>query len=191
MHETATRLEARLQHAESQGRAAFRQLERESTDVRRALATANQHEAELRAQLERLQFQVDHNRADNNAPATEPQDKLVEAVGEDPPPLPSEPQANDPGIATPAQAHEPAATAAADRSPLPPPIVGGDQDQSPVEPTPVDLPRPEPLSEESPEARIHRLRCSLLAAHAAGPGHHLRPFLSRLGRLLGMSRPEA
>jgi hypothetical protein len=109
-------------------------------------------------------------------------------VGEAPPPLPSEPQANDPAIPAPAEEHEPPATAAADRAPLPSPIGGGAE--RPVEPTVVDLPRPEPLPEESPEARIHRLRCSLLAAHAAGPGHHLRPFLSRLGRLLGRSRVD-
>jgi hypothetical protein len=103
-------------------------------------------------------------------------------------------EVNDPGNMAHPEASEQPATAVAESSPLPPPIADeaeppagtGAQpcagDEAPVEPTAEDLPCPEPLPEESPEARILRLRSSLRAAHATGSG---RPLFFRLRRALG------
>jgi chromosome segregation ATPase len=200
LHDSAGRLEVRLQEAKGQDRAAFERLEQESNEIRRELAGAHQRESELRAQVETLQSWIDRNRADDNLRAAEWQEEVAQVDSEDHTALSSDVENNNPGIAVPAEgSEEPATATSVDASPSPPPIVepteppagstaqlcGGDE--GPVKVAAADLPRPEPLSKESPEARIHRLRRSLRASPASGSEG---PFFARLRRILERTHAE-
>jgi chromosome segregation ATPase len=194
LYDTAARLEARLQEAEGHDRRAFERLEQQSADVRDALAAANQREAELCAQVESLRSQINCDRADHNPPAAEQQEKLTHVGCNEQAPFPTTAGVNEPEICAPAEGSEPPATAEDGASPHPSP--SADETEQPAESTAQphigdetpadlpadDLPRPEPLPEESPEARILRLRRSLCSVHAAGAGRPFAPLRRILGR---------
>jgi hypothetical protein len=166
LHDNLARLEARLQEAECHDHTVLEQLRQESANTRLALAEADQREAELRTQLAALECRLNQDSADDIPPATEPQENPAPPVLED---AASAPTADDPVSAAPAGESE---------APSPPP------------PAIDDLPRPEPLHDESPEARIHRLRSALRDDHEASSRHNVRPFFARIGRILGRDHSE-
>jgi DNA repair exonuclease SbcCD ATPase subunit len=194
LHDSTARLETRLQEAEEHDRRAFERLEQQSADVRDALAAANQREAELCTQVESLRSQIICDRADHNPPAAERQEKLTYVGCNEQATFPTAAGVDEPETTAPAEGSQPPTTAADGAMPHPSPSADEAQqlaestsrpsagDETPADLPAEGLPRPEPLPEESPEARIHRLRRSLCSVHAAGAGRPFAPLRRILGR---------
>src|SRR5262249_55234573 len=121
--------------------------------------------------------------------ACEPQAALQSAAIVSSPPITSPPEAVQAPALLPSGA--PLVCTPSDIADLQPARIAASRsaDRALEQPAPDGLPRPEPLSEESPEARIHQLRNSLRIAHEARSKAILPPFLSRLSHILRGSGP--
>jgi len=191
LYGSLARLEARVQEVEEENRTANPQRASEAADGQHALEAATHREVELRTQLDSLETQVD-----------------PQGTGE--PALPLQPLETDgwPFSNQPAPSADPIVAAGAATDPRPEDSPGPENaDPMPVERA-LDSPigrdpetaletdsdtdriaRPEPLADESPEARILHLRKSLRVAHEArAKGPLSGPFFTRLARIWKRNR---
>jgi hypothetical protein len=197
LYDSLARLEARVQELEEEDRIADLQRASEAADGQRALEAATHFMLEVLPppppQLDSLAPQVYPQGGDDPA-------DTLQTVATDGWPFTDQAPPPPPSVVAPSATadSDPTDFSGPESADLAPPEYGHNSAMGPdLEPAaePVEetdpIARPEPLAEESPEARILHLRRTLRVAHEARPkGPWSGPFFARLARFWKRSNAE-